>query len=139
MENCLNVYLNIYLNIYLLECGLLYLAVIFVAIFSKSDGVFHWNGTPMCVFTNIMNNSAQLKYRELRMLVLFLLIMLEMRSLLTLECAACVCCFRKQFVWEKIRSKFVKPWEMKNLPWDREKGSETVRAERSATNTRSKL
>ena len=62
----------------------------------------------MCVFTNIMNNSAQLKYRELRMLVLFLLIMLEMRSLLTLECAACVCCFRKLLVLEKNPLKICK-------------------------------
>ena len=42
-----------------------------------------------------MNNSAQLKDRELRMLFLFLLIILEMRSLLALECAAYVCVFRK--------------------------------------------
>ena len=40
-----------------------------------------------------MNNSALLKDRELGMLVLFLLIILEMRTLLVLECAACVCFF----------------------------------------------
>ena len=34
--------------------------------------------------------------------------------------------FRKLWVWEKICSKFVKPWELKNLPWDCEKGSRTV-------------
>ena len=38
-----------------------------------------------------MNNSVQLKDRERRMLVLFLLIILEMRSVLALECAGCVC------------------------------------------------
>ena len=65
-----------------------------------SDCIFHWNGTPMCVFTNIMNNSAQFKDRELRILVLFLSIIPEMRSLLTLECAACVCVFRKLWVLE---------------------------------------
>ena len=37
-----------------------------------------------------------------------------------------VCFLRKLWVWKKIHLKFVKPWEMKNLPWDREKGSETV-------------
>ena len=40
-----------------------------------------------------MNNRAQLKERELRLLVLFLLIILEMRSEAALECAACVCFF----------------------------------------------
>ena len=37
-----------------------------------------------------------------------------MHSLLTLECAAYVCFLRKLKVWEKIRSKFVKPCKMKN-------------------------
>ena len=38
-------------------------------------------------------------------------------------CAA----FRKLWVWEKICSKFVKPWEMKYLLWHHvEKGSETM-------------
>ena len=48
-----------------------------------------------CVFTNIMNNRAQLKERELRLLVLFLLIILEMRSSALWECAACVCFLKK--------------------------------------------
>ena len=38
-----------------------------------------------------MNNSFQLKYRELRLLVLFLLIILEMRSSAASQYAACVC------------------------------------------------
>ena len=42
-----------------------------------------------------MNNSVQLKDRKLQMLVLFLLIILGMHSLLALECAACICFFRK--------------------------------------------
>ena len=42
-------------------------------------------------FTNLVNNSFQLKDRELRLLVLFLLIILEMSSLAALEWAACVC------------------------------------------------
>ena len=47
-----------------------------------------------CVFCfNLMNNSFLLKYRELRLLALFLLIILEMRSSAALECAACVCLF----------------------------------------------
>ena len=46
---------------------------------------------------------------------------------------SCLCLFfRKLWVWKKIRSKFVKPWEIKQLPWGREKYSETVRVERSA-------
>ena len=74
----------------------------------------------ICVFTNTMNSSAQLKDRELRLLVLFLLIILllytiEMRSSAALECATFVCFLRKLCVWEKICSKFVKPWEMKKL------------------------
>ena len=85
-----------YFNIYLLEWGLLCLAVKCFAIFSKSDYVFYWNGRLICVFTNIMNNSAQLKDSELRRLVLlFFLVILEMCSLLTLECAPCVWFFRK--------------------------------------------
>ena len=36
-----------------------------------------------------------------------------------------VCFLRKLWVWGKIL-KFVKPWEMKNLPSDREKNSENV-------------
>ena len=56
-----------------------------------------------------MNNSVQLKDSELRLFVLFLLIMLELRSSAALECAACVCVPRKLSVWQKIRSKFVKP------------------------------
>ena len=49
----------------------------------------------ICVFTNIMNKSAQLRNRELRLLALFLLTILEMRSSATLEYAACFCFFRK--------------------------------------------
>ena len=56
-----------------------------------------------------MNNSAHLKDRELQLLHLFLLIILEMRSSAALECAACVCFLTKLRVWEKIHSKFVKP------------------------------
>ena len=73
-----------------------------------------------------MKNNAQLKERELRLLVLFLLIILGMRSSTTLECAACVCILKKLWVSEKICSKFVKPWEIKKLTWDREKSSETL-------------
>ena len=40
---------------------MLYSAVNFFAISSKSDGVFHWNWTSIYVFTNIMNNSVQHK------------------------------------------------------------------------------
>ena len=46
-----------------------------------------------CVLTNLMNNSFQFKYRELRLLVLFLLIIQGMHSSASLECAGCVCLF----------------------------------------------
>ena len=64
-------------------------------------------------------NSSHLKDRELRVLVLFLLIILEMRFSEALGCAAWGCFLRKLRVWEKIRSKFVKLWEMKKLTWER--------------------
>ena len=80
-----------------------------------------------------MNKSFQLKDRELRLLVLVLLIILEMRSSAALECAACVFFFFSENCefGKKNHSKFVNPWEMKNLPWDRGKGSETMKVERS--------
>ena len=71
---------------------------LFFAIFNKSDGGFHLNGLSICVFTNIMKNRVQLKERELRLLVLFLLIILEMRSSAALECAACVCFPKKLWI-----------------------------------------
>ena len=104
---------------------LLYSAVNFFAIF-KSDCGFYWNGLSICVFTNIINNRAQLKERELQLLVLLLLIKLEMHSSAAKECPGCVCFLKKLWVWKKIFWKFVKPWEIKKLPWDREKDSETV-------------
>ena len=58
----------------------------------------YWNGLSICVFNNIMKNRAQLKERELRLLVLFLLIILGMRSSTTLECAASVCILKKLWV-----------------------------------------
>ena len=44
---------------------------------------------------NLMNNSTQLKDREMNLLVLLFLIILEMRSSATLECATCVCFLSK--------------------------------------------
>ena len=116
------------LNIFLLESCLLYSVAKSFTLFRKSDGGFHWNGLTIYVLTNKIKNSAQLKDRELRLLVLLLLIILEMSSSAVLECAACIFFFfRKVWVfWEKIHSNFVKSWEMKNLPWDSDKGSETV-------------
>ena len=110
---------------YLLESSLLYLAVHILAIFNKSDDGVHWSGLLVCVFTNIMNNRAQLKEGELQLPALFLLIIQEMRPSATFECAACACS-HKNCVFGKIHSKFVKPWKMKKLTWDCEKGSETV-------------
>ena len=46
-------------------------------------------------------------------------------SFLTEDCVA-LFVFLENWVWEKIHLKFEKPWEMKNPPWDCEKGSETV-------------
>ena len=47
----------------------------------------------MYILTNQMKNSAQLKDRKLRLLVLLFLIILEMSSLAELEYGACVCFF----------------------------------------------
>ena len=69
---------------------------------------------------NVMNNSTQLKDREMKLLVLLFLIILEMRSSAALECATCVCFLSKLWILKKIYSNFVEPWEMKKLPWDRE-------------------
>ena len=44
---------------------------------------------------NLMNNSTQLKDREMKLLVLLFLIILEMRSSAALECATCVCFLSK--------------------------------------------
>ena len=95
-----------------------------------------------CVFTNLMNNSFQFKYRELRLLVLFLLIVLEMRSSASLECAACffvLFFFQKTVSMGKNLLKIckpvineepsVRPWERH---WKRVTHGETVRVERSA-------
>ena len=97
----------------------------FVTFFNKSDVGFHLNVLPICFFTNTINNSAQLKNRELRLLVLFLLIILEMHSSAALECAGWVC-FLKTVSLGKNLLKIVKPWEMKKLLWGCQKDSETV-------------
>ena len=81
-----------------------------------------WKTAITCVFTNIMNNSAQLKEGELQFPALFLLIILEMCPSAAFECAACAC-FHKNCVFDKIHAKFVKPWVMKKLLWDGEKGN----------------
>ena len=49
-----------------------------------------------------------------------------LRCLLTRNCCWFVCFPRELWVWEKIHLTFAKKWEIKNLPWDHEKGSETV-------------
>ena len=107
-------------RILLLTRMLLYSAADLFPFFNKSNGVFYWNGLSICVFTEPMNNSTQLKDREMKLLVLLLLIILEMRSSAALKCATCVCFLSKLWVLKKIYSKFVEPWEMKKLPWDRE-------------------
>ena len=111
------------LKLDLSEICLLYSAVDFFIFFSKPDGGLHGTGLSICVFTNTVNNSAHLKDRELQLLDLFLLIILEMHPSAALECVACVCFLTKPRASEKIRSKSVKPWEMKKLTWDCEKGS----------------
>ena len=73
-----------------------------------------------------MNNSFQVKYRELWLLVLFLLIILEMCSSAALECAACVCLFfflQKTVSLGKNQLKICKP--MRNE--EPMKNCETVR------------
>ena len=91
----------------------------------------------ICVFTKLMNNSFQFKYRELQLLVL--LIILEMCSSASSECAACVFFFFKKTVsLGKSPLKICKPvrneeptvrlWERH---WKRVTHGETVRVERS--------
>ena len=100
----------------------------FFTISSKSSGGFHWNELSVSVFTNIMNNSVELRDRELQLFVLFFVNYIKMRSSVALECAVCVFFFflENHEFGKKIRSKFGKPWEMKNLRRDCEKVSETV-------------
>ena len=64
-------------------------------IFLLSLMVFSIEMGYQCVFHNTMNNSVQLNDRELRLFVLFLLIIIELHSSVSLECAACVCFPRK--------------------------------------------
>ena len=98
----------------LLECCLLYSAVDFFIFFNKADGGFHGNGLSICVFTNIMNNCVYLKGRELQLLDLFFLIILEMRPWAALECAACVCFFDKSKILGEYPLKIVKPWKLRS-------------------------
>ena len=46
--------------------------------------------------------------------------------ILTRDCVDLFCFLRKLWVWEKTHLNTVKPWEMKNLPWDHKKCNETV-------------
>ena len=120
MENYLE-YFNIYLLefFYLLECCYIQLRIF--SLFSTSLMVVFIEMDYQYVFSlNLMNNSTQLKDREMKLLVLLFLIILEMRSSAALECATCVCFLSKLWILKKIYSKFVEPWEMKKLPWDRE-------------------
>ena len=107
MENCLSASIFTYQNVvYYIQLWICF------AVFSKSCGSFQWSGLSISIVTNIMNNSVQFRDRELQLLVLFMLIILE-------------CVFQQYWnvlpvfvFWEsckfgkKIHSKFVKPWEM---------------------------
>ena len=69
MENCLST------SIFTYQSVVYYIQLwVFFCCFSKSCGGFHWNGLSISVVTNIMNSSAQLRDRELWLLVLLLLI-----------------------------------------------------------------
>ena len=129
------------MNIYCIENCVKTSIFSFFALFSKSDGGFHWNGLTINVWSNKINNSAQLKDRELRLLVLLLLIILGMISSAAMECDTCVCFFRKVWVfWEKNPLKFwkteknekltVRPWKRQ---WNHVTHGQTVRIERSGT------
>ena len=77
----------------------------------------------MYVLTNKMNNSAQLKDRELRLLVLLFLIILEMSSSAALECGACVCFFGKVSFLRQNPLKFCKTMRNEKptvRPWQRQ-------------------
>ena len=101
--------------------------------------VVHWDGLSVCVFTNKMNNSAQFKDRGLRLLVLFLLTILEMHSSEQHWSVLPLLVFLENCVFEKNPLKIcktmiseeatVKPWERQ---WNHVTQSETMRVERSA-------
>ena len=61
-----------------------------------------------------MNNCVYLKGRELQLLDLFFLIILEMRPWAALECAACVCFFDKSKILGEYPLKIVKPWKLRS-------------------------
>ena len=88
MESCLGTCRFTYQNV------VYYILLWIFSVFLASLMVVSIKIGYQCVFCfNLMNNSFLLKYRELRLLALFLLIILEMRSSAALECAACVCLF----------------------------------------------
>ena len=49
-----------------------------------------------------------------------------LRHFLTVDCVVFDCFLRKFWFLEKIYSKYVRAWETKRLPWDRERGNEVV-------------
>ena len=110
----------------------------FFIFFIKSDGVFNWNGLSICVFSNTMNNSVQLKDWKLWLFVLLVLIILELRSSAALECAACICFLRKLSlkknplkICKTVRNEkaTMRPWERQ---WKHVTHYETMRVEWSA-------
>ena len=138
MESCLGTCRFTYQNV------VYYILLWIFSVFLASLMVVSIKIGYQCVFCfNLMNNSFLLKYRELRLLALFLLIILEMRSSAALGCAACVCLFvcffffRNLWVWEKIHSKIVNLWneEPTVRPCERHRNrmtqDETVRVQRS--------
>ena len=84
-----------------------------------------------------MNNIAQLKERErtatasLLFLLLFCFVFANHTRNAFFSsigmCCLCLFFYETMSLRKKIHSKFVKPWEMKNLPSESEKVSETVR------------
>ena len=82
------------------------------------------NGLLICVFTNTMNNSAQLEDREL-LLLTFLLTIKEMHSSAALGCAACVC-FLKTVTLGKNPFKLCKNHGKWRCYQETMRGSETV-------------
>ena len=117
-----------YLNIYFPQCCLLYSPVDFFTFFNRSDGGFDWSGLSIAVFTNIMNNSNQVKDTELQTCFLFL--NHTRNAFFSSFGITWITFLRKHLRKLSLRKSLLKICKTAS-----EKGSETVRVERLYLNT----
>ena len=109
----------------------------FFHFFIKSDGVFHWNGLSIRVFSYTMNNSVQLKDSELRLCFVFVNHTRIAFFSSTGMCCLCLFSYKTESL-AKNRLKIcrtvrnekatVRPWERQ---WNRVTHGETMRVKRS--------